>query len=88
MYQVEAESYLIQAFGPRDRDPIPIGQWHQAQNRLRGIRTMPLPVIIHFPTELAIEFRIFTRHVIDVLRGAGFDVSREEFPQVLPENVP
>lgn len=68
-----AMPYLVQAFWPVDRKTVPLGRRNQAQRRLVGRRTMPLSIKIHVSTELTVQPRILTRHVINSIGRARLD---------------
>lgn len=63
-------NYLVQAIRPGDRHTIAVGRRNQAQRSLLRRRTMPLPIKVHFSTQLTVPPRILTRHMIHRLRRA------------------
>lgn len=68
-----AVPYLVQAFGPGDGDSIPGGRRDQADLRLSRIGTVPLPVEVHLPAQLAVPPRILAGHVVNGIRGTRID---------------
>ena len=65
----------MQAVGPLNRDPVPFGRRDQAEGHVEVARAVPLPVIVHLPTQLPVQPRILARHVVRLLRRARLQAS-------------
>ena len=66
----------MQALRPLHRHLVPAGRRDEAERRVLQRRAVPLTVVIHLPTQLAVQLRILTRHVVGGVGGAGVDHAR------------
>lgn len=63
----------MEALGPRDGNPVPLGRRDEAERHLLRRRAVALAVEVHLPAQLAVPAGVLARHVVHLLSRAGVD---------------